>query len=181
MFCWTDKFWTTMQILCDLICSKDGRILGEKRIPTKDEQFVKVFMTSPDLVWQGSFKDPRFGPKACLIAFKEVFKAMHGYEMDVIEYGKPFKKTYDYAKQVALRFARESEIEVTNFYMIGDNPTTDIKGGNLSGCITILVKTGVFREDAESSGKGNDLQNPAKYVVNDFQAAIKLICKLEGL
>ena len=80
-----------------------------------------------------------------------------------------------------MRFARESEIEVTNFYMIGDNPTTDIKGGNLSGCITILVKTGVFRENAESSEKGNDLQNPAKYVVDDFKAAIKLICKLEKL
>jgi ribonucleotide monophosphatase NagD (HAD superfamily) len=69
-------------------------------------------MTSPDLVWQGSFKEPRFGPKATLIAFKEVFKATYGYEMDVIEYGKPFKKTYDYAKKVAMEFAAINSIEV---------------------------------------------------------------------
>ena len=52
--------------------------------------------------------------------------------------------------------------------MIGDNPTTDIAGGNQNGCITILVKTGVFREDAETSENGNDLKNPAAYVVENF-------------
>ena len=43
---------------------------------------------------------------------KEVFEATYGYEMDVIEYGKPFKKTYDYAKKVAMEFAAINSIEV---------------------------------------------------------------------
>ncbi len=61
----------------------------------------------------------------------------------------------------------------TNFYMIGDNPQSDIKGGNNAGWITILVKTGIYQ------GEGNDKQNPAKYLVNDFKEAIDLIYILE--
>lgn len=59
--------------------------------------------------------------------------------------------------------------------MIGDNPETDIKGGNQSGCTTILVKTGVFKPDALTSRNGNDIQNPATHVVENFEAAIALI------
>jgi ribonucleotide monophosphatase NagD (HAD superfamily) len=58
--------------------------------------------------------------------------------------------------------------------MIGDNPKSDIKGGNDAGWITILVKTGIFQ------GKYNDKENPAKYVVNDFKEAFELICYLEN-
>ena len=58
--------------------------------------------------------------------------------------------------------------------MIGDNPKSDIKGGNNAGWITILVKTGIF--------KGvNDKENPATYVVNDFKEAIDLILDLEAI
>lgn len=73
-----------MQVMCDLVSSKDGKICGEKRIHGKDSQFVKVFMTSPDLVWQGSYPEPRFGPKAMQIAIAEVFKQTYGYEIEII-------------------------------------------------------------------------------------------------
>ena len=59
--------------------------------------------------------------------------------------------------------------------MIGDNPKSDIKGGNDAGWITILVKTGMFQ------GEKNDKTNPAKYVVKDFKQAIQLIFELENL
>ena len=65
--------------------------------------------------------------------------------------------------------------------MIGDNPQTDIAGGNRKGMITILVKTGVFDPTAETSIKGNDREHPATHVVEDFEAAIDLIYTLEGL
>jgi len=60
--------------------------------------------------------------------------------------------------------------------MIGDNPKSDIAGGNAAGMNTVLVRTGVF----ESAAK-NDKEHPATHVVQDFEAAIKLIYKLEGL
>ena len=59
--------------------------------------------------------------------------------------------------------------------MIGDNPTVDIQGANLSGFISILVRTGVF------SGGVNDLTYPAKYVVDNVGDAVKLIERLEGI
>jgi len=35
--------------------------------------------------------------------------------------------------------------EISSFYMIGDNPRSDIKGANVrEGWTSILVKTGVF-------------------------------------
>jgi ribonucleotide monophosphatase NagD (HAD superfamily) len=40
--------------------------------------------------------------------------------------------------------------------MIGDNPASDIAGGNAKNMITILVKTGVFNPDAKTSVNGND-------------------------
>jgi ribonucleotide monophosphatase NagD (HAD superfamily) len=62
--------------------------------------------------------------------------------------------------------------------MIGDNPSSDIAGGNKAGMTTILVKTGVFKF---SSKTRNDAENPATHVVEDFEAAIKLIYNKEGL
>ena len=59
--------------------------------------------------------------------------------------------------------------------MIGDNPGSDIQGGNNSACVTILTRTGVF------AGKGNDKKYPADYVVENFYEAIKLIFKIEGI
>ena len=66
--------------------------------------------------------------------------------------------------------------------MIGDNPESDIAGANAKGWTSILVKTGVFDYKAASSTKlGNDKKNPAKYVVEDFEEAVELIYRLEGL
>ena len=65
--------------------------------------------------------------------------------------------------------------------MIGDNPASDIAGGNAKGWKTILVETGVFKRKAETSYNGNDRANPATYVVKDFKAAIEFIYQQEGL
>jgi ribonucleotide monophosphatase NagD (HAD superfamily) len=62
---------------------------------------------------------------------------------------------------------------ISHFYMIGDNPPVDIKGANDSGWQSILVRTGVFQ------GQENDLENPAKYVVESVKEAVELIHNLE--
>merc|ERR1712137_754030 len=46
-----------------------------------------------------------------------------------------------------------------NIYMIGDNPASDIIGGNMYGWNTCLVRTGVFQ------GGDNDENNPASFGV----------------
>ena len=65
--------------------------------------------------------------------------------------------------------------------MIGDNPMSDIDGGNRKEWTTILVETGVFNPDDKRNVNGNDPKNPATFVVHDFKAAIKLIFELEDI
>ena len=67
--------------------------------------------------------------------------------------------------------------QVSYYYMIGDNPSVDIKGGNENGFKTILVRTGVFNEE----NKDNCDKHPATYCVNDINDAINLIIRLENL
>ncbi len=112
---------------------------------------------------------------------KAVFKATYGYDVEVEQFGKPVKATYDYAALLMQKQAVRKGVDIGNCYMIGDNPKSDIAGGNSKGMTTILVKTGVFDPTAETSFEGNDREHPATYVVEDFEAAINLIYTLEGL
>ena len=50
----------------------------------------------------------------------------------------------DFAERHLIAQAQSQDIEISNFYMIGDHPDSDIAGGNAKGWTTILVKTGVF-------------------------------------
>ena len=77
--------------------------------------------------------------------------------------------------------AARKGVQIGNRYMIGDNPKSDISGGNRKGMTTILVKTGVFDPTAETSIEGNDREHPATHVVEDFEAAVNLIYNLEGI
>ena len=88
----------------------------------------------------------------------------------------------DYAERQLRKRAKAEGVQITNFYMIGDNPESDIAGGNAKGWSTVLVKTGVFDPKADSStSDGNDKKNPATYVAEDFEEAINWIYEKEGL
>ena len=100
----------------------------------------------------------------------------------MIKFGKPTKPTFDFAKSRLYAQASAMGVEISNFYMIGDNPHADIKGGNDNDCDSILVRTGVFSGlDPNGNPLANDPQNPAKYVVEDMQEAYSLILEKEGL
>lgn len=78
----------TIQIFADILGSKNGHILGERRKPG-DPQNVKLVSTNPDLVWPYHWPVPRFGPKTLIIAFEAIFKAYYGLDVEYIQYGKP--------------------------------------------------------------------------------------------
>lgn len=73
----------TIQLFSDILASKDGHILGERR--TKgDPQLVKLYSTNPDLVWPYQWPVPRFGPRTLLIALESIFKAYYGLDIEYI-------------------------------------------------------------------------------------------------
>ena len=78
--------------------------------------------------------------------------------------------------------AAKRSIQISKFYMIGDNPQSDIAGAIGKNWVSILVRTGVFDpKDAVASVNGNDREFPATHVVETFKDAIQLIYKLENL
>ena len=94
------KVWTVIQVICDLVSSKDGRLNGTKRT-AGSQQFVQVFMTNPDMVYMDKYPEPRFGPMALRVMAEAVFKEQYGYEMNIQQFGKPTKATYDFAEEMA--------------------------------------------------------------------------------
>ncbi|KAJ5232042.1 hypothetical protein N7468_004998 [Penicillium chermesinum] len=109
---------------------------------------------------------PRYHLGAFRLAVEAMFKAMTGLDLERVLYGKPERATYVYADEVLSAWMEEIHGEnklPKNIYMIGDNPQSDIIGGNMYGWNTCLVRTGVFQgEEGE-----NDPNNPANFGVFD--------------
>jgi ribonucleotide monophosphatase NagD (HAD superfamily) len=76
---------------------------------------------------------------------KAIFKENNGYDLHCHQYGKPTRESYQYTMDVLNKKAKQEGTTLSNIYMIGDNPESDIAGGNAAGMTTILVKTGVFK------------------------------------
>ena len=129
-------------------------------------------------MWVNDFPIKRFGQGIFPILLDTVFKQVHGMHPEYITYGKPSMNTFEYAKRVCDRQAKLNNLEISDYYMIGDNPACDIRGAKNIGWKSILVRTGVFQP---SDGQTNDHLDPADYVVQDFSDAISLILAHEGI
>lgn len=66
-----------------------------------------------------------------------------------------------------LQAARESNIDLTKSYFVGDSPS-DIKAGNHAGCITIQVGTLPAKEPSDTITK-------PRYYANNLSDAVKII------
>ena len=143
-----------------------------------------MYVTSNDLFYADQWPQPRLGSKAWTVCFEAIFQEVYGYEPKYIKYGKPESIAYDFAEQMIGEKCKKDGIEISNYYMIGDNPLSDIEGANRRGeenfkktgvnnWRSILVKTGVWQEGADT--------NNATYVVEDMKAAYDLILNEEGL
>jgi ribonucleotide monophosphatase NagD (HAD superfamily) len=85
-------------------------------------------------------------------------KTQNNNDLNIVHYGKPSLNTSRYAEHYIRNLYPG---DLGNIYMIGDNPKSDIRGGNAAGWKTILLRTGVFKGD-------NDALDPATYVVDDI-------------
>jgi len=138
-----------VQVMVDVIQSRG--IVGRPRpVDGATATPVEVIFCNPDLLWRSEFPRPRLGQGAFREAFQAVFKALTGAPYPYVQYGKPTKPTYDFAEKM-LR-ARMMELHGASlgpdvqprFYMIGDNPESDISGANAAGWSSVLVRTGVY-------------------------------------
>ncbi|KAH8984516.1 HAD hydrolase [Lactarius akahatsu] len=136
-----------VQIMMDIIQSRG--IIGSSG-PLVSAPPVELVFCNPDLQWRSEFPRPRLGQGAFREAFQAVHQAVTGAPYPYTQFGKPTTQTYEFAeKMLHARMVELHGVSVTSdiqprFYMIGDNPESDIAGANAAGWSSILVRTGVY-------------------------------------
>ena len=135
-------------------------------------------MTNNDLQYPDLWPAPRIGPQGFTVCLKDMFTKMYRYDIKYTLYGKPENVAYQYAERAIRQKCDKSDVEISNFWMIGDNPKSDIEGGmriglsneettGINNWKTILLRTGVWKEGEDDYG--------AHFIVDDMKAAYELI------
>ena len=146
----TYRILSMIQVLYDILSSKDGSIRGPRRDPN-EPQSVTLITLNPDLFYASSHPMQRLGPAVENTMISSVMKQSMGLDVKFEEYGKPKTFNYDFAERTLQKRAMRQRIKISNYYMIGDNPRSDIAGANAKGWVSILVRTGVFDANAKTS------------------------------
>jgi len=97
-----------------------------------------------------------------MISLKHLMQESFGITPDVVQYGKPSLLTFEYARDQLIMQAATAGLEISHFYMIGDNPSGDIYGANSmhlgrgqgAAWSSILVQTGVHHADSHHKLEG---------------------------
>ncbi|CUM64533.1 uncharacterized protein PRCAT00002139001 [Priceomyces carsonii] len=165
---------TDIQIVSDMLNSQNGKI-GTKRntkeLKNREDPAIPIIFSNNDFVFASDYPLPRFGQGAFRIIIEQLYREINGLDshenLHSIIMGKPFKIQYDFAHFVLIDWRKklmENRIHDTNqtlpelnkapadspfskIYMVGDNPASDIKGANDHGWESLLVRTGVFKDD----------------------------------
>lgn len=165
---------TDLQVILDLLVSKDG-VLGTKRrfVASKDRQepSVPIVFSNNDFLWASEYELPRYGQGAFRIIVEAIYNRTNelkqGQNLISSIMGKPFKVQYDFAHHVLIDWRSKLLLNKTHettqllpplneepknspfdkIYMIGDNPASDIKGANDNGWESMLLRTGVFKDE----------------------------------
>ncbi|RFU75808.1 hypothetical protein TARUN_6439 [Trichoderma arundinaceum] len=164
---------TDMQIIIDLLRSEDGRLGTIAADPVS--QRIPIYFSQGDMLCPTEHPIPRMSQGTFRIGLEAMYKSLTGVDLDRVVYGKPELATYKYADEVIASWMEQIHGEERipeNVYMVGDNPASDIIGGNMYGWNTCLVRTGVFQ------GGENDEANPANFgVFPNVLEAVKAACR----
>lgn len=135
------------QVIIDILTSEGGKF-GTKN--SQNKQSIPIYFSNNDLLWSNDYFLPRFGQGAFRACVEKAFEEFTNTELDSVILGKPFEVTYSYAETVLSNWRRDNFgywDNPKNIYMVGDNPASDIRGANDYGWQSILVKTGVYKEE----------------------------------
>ena len=163
------------QIIIDLLLSQDG-VLHTRNAEV--QQAIPIYFSNPDVLWATQHALPRFGMGALRLSITALWKDAtdEKHPLKCVQLGKPYGETYTYATKLLTEWrAIEHGIDEPprHIYMVGDNPESDIRGANMHGWDSILVKTGVF----------NEKNGPPKYkptvIVSDVLEGVRWAIKRE--
>ncbi|KAL9603546.1 MAG: hypothetical protein Q9219_001048 [cf. Caloplaca sp. 3 TL-2023] len=177
------------QLLVDILLSDSG-ILGSQKPSPAVTQKVPLYFSNPDLHWASQYHLPRLGQGGFQAAFKGVWDAVTGGKIPLnhTTIGKPSQATFEFAERRLMEH-RNKLLELSSgeagggvglrkVYMVGDNPESDIAGGNRyqssfgSVWDTILVRSGVY--------SGGEPAHRPSVIVNDVWDAVEWALNKEG-
>ncbi|KAL8782065.1 MAG: hypothetical protein Q9213_005737 [Squamulea squamosa] len=179
------------QLIIDILLSEGG-VLGTMRSdshPNHDHLApnIPLYFSNPDLHWASQYHLPRLGQGGFKAAFMGVWKETHrGIPLNGKTIGKPSQETFEFAEKRLMKHRREllktpkeEAGGLRKVYMVGDNPLSDIQGGNDylspfgSKWDTILVRSGVYSDSEKPPHK------PRK-TVDGVWDAVQWALKKEG-
>ncbi|KAJ4836590.1 hypothetical protein Tsubulata_043492 [Turnera subulata] len=167
-----------IQVLCDILRTGGlpGREIGHQ---------PELYFANDDLAYQASFPSERLGMGAFRIALESIFNSIHPRALQYTCFGKPNPFVFNNAEAVLKQLVsslyhkaghgNDRTHHFRRLYMIGDNPSVDIRGARQAGnpWFSILTRTGVFK------GTDNHAEFPADMVVNTVEDAVDFILKKE--
>ncbi|KAF2235344.1 HAD-superfamily hydrolase [Viridothelium virens] len=181
-----------LHLILDLLLSHQGHLgtrsprNGDASLPNRGYQQdgqPPLYFSNPDLWWAARYHLPRLGQGGFREALEGVWRAVTGGEKEGVELkkevlGKPGQAMFEYAER-ALGEEREEVLKgegdvpkLRKVYVIGDNPESDIRGGNMfespvgTEWESVLVRTGVFDGGKEPAWK-------PKTIVKDVWEAVQ--------
>ncbi|KAA8912911.1 HAD-like domain-containing protein [Sphaerosporella brunnea] len=171
-----------IQVVVDVLLSEGGQVGTRRRVEDViRDGHLPVYFSNPDLWWANEYQHARLGQRAFRAALEGVWRSITGgQELKATTIGKPHQPTYEFAEDTLTRWrARKlkqlgafmDHPELKRVYMVGDNPASDIAGANSyksprgTDWVSVLVRTGVFREGDSDGG--------AKAVVDNVEEAVR--------
>ncbi|KAK9313244.1 HAD-like domain-containing protein [Lipomyces starkeyi] len=167
---------TDMQIIMDLLLAEDGQLLTRAKDPISSR--IPIYFSHGDMVMPTDHKGPpRMTQGAFRIGVEAMYKGLTGVDLERVIYGKPELATYKYADEVLMAWMEEIHNETRipeNIYMIGDNPASDIIGGNMYNWNTCLVRTGVFQgKEGENDPNSPASMGTFNHVLDAVKAGVR--------
>jgi len=185
------EWYEAVQVSIDVLCSPTPLKLSfDAAAPP-----MPIHFSNPDFLSKFEHPHPRFAQgafKTALLAlYKERLRALRVPEESVMErvgsslhqWGKPTAATFRFVEKRLreLTPANGGEIVSERFYMVGDNPSSDMEGarranifhrGSATSWQGVLVRTGVYKEGDETNG--------ASVVVDGIAEAVDWILAQEA-
>lgn len=186
-----------LQLALDLLNSENG-VLGTKRSIKSSKPAIPIIFSNNDFLWSNEYRLPRFAMGALKIAILTIYEKINHAPLEQVTLGKPQKVCYDYAHHILIDWRKvvlglekpgnmclpqlnspPVETPFKKVYMVGDNPESDIKGGNDYKWGSILVRTGVYQDgDFETN---LEWAKPSLGVFDNVQAGVMAGLKMNGL
>ncbi|KAF0448074.1 HAD-superfamily hydrolase [Gigaspora margarita] len=158
-----------LQIVSDLLQSKDGYLETLASPQELLKQNIPLFFSNPDIIWSNDCLLPRLAQGSFRLSLEHLYKKITGLQIKYSLFGKPEEVTYKFAHKLLEDYSFETSGHHSpnrKIYAVGDNPDSDIAGANAFGWTSILVRTGLFKGD-------NHHLHPAKYVADNILQAVE--------